>query len=257
MKVRFLLCSLALVGSASAADQSRLNFVTCPIVRDTPSVPCWLAEHDGELYYLGIQTDVSAEFQPPYLGHQVLVEGRISDKPRICGGVVLTPVRISVMPELDRSCNTRLPVDPRYTIDFNPRPPGPSAGRLAFADARPPAPEPVKPPFVEKTFAIYFDFDQGVSFRHPQDLMAVVRYARETGARRILINGHRGATLLSAGGLLAESEWIAERRARQLKELFTGAGVTATIEVAWQTAPVAADGDEDWRSRSAEVRVVP
>lgn len=257
MRVRYLLISLALIGSANAADPARLNFVACPIVRDTPSVPCWLAEHGGELYYLGIQTDVSAEFQPPYLGHQVLVEGRITDKPRICGGVVLDPVRISVMPELDRSCNTRLPVDPRYKIDFNPRPPGPSAGRLAFADVRPPAPEPVKPPFVEKSFSIYFDFDQGISFRHPRDLMAIVHYAQETRARRISIDGHRGATLLAGGSVLAESEWIAERRARQLKELLTGAGVTAAIEVTWQTAPVTADGDEDWRSRSADVRVVP
>ena len=46
-------------------------------MRDTKTVPCWLAEYDGELYYLGIQTDISAEFHPPYLGHKVLVEGRV------------------------------------------------------------------------------------------------------------------------------------------------------------------------------------
>ncbi|HET8695955.1 MAG TPA: hypothetical protein VFO94_00630, partial [Gammaproteobacteria bacterium] len=119
--------------AAGAKPGERLNFVSCPIVRDTRSVPCWLTEYQGELYYLTIQSDVSAEVQPPMLGHQVLVEGVVSDKPRICGGVVLEPVRLSVMPERDANCNTLLPADERYTIDFNPRPPGPSGGRLAFA----------------------------------------------------------------------------------------------------------------------------
>ena len=73
----------------------RRNFVACPIVQDTKTVPCWMSESEGELYYLGIQTDISADFHPPYLGHQVLVEGIVSTEPRVCGGVVLKPVRVS------------------------------------------------------------------------------------------------------------------------------------------------------------------
>ena len=64
------LVSVSIVGA-----QQRTNFVTCPIVRDTASVPCWLAEHNGELYFLTLQTDVSAPVNPPSLGHRVLVEG--------------------------------------------------------------------------------------------------------------------------------------------------------------------------------------
>ena len=76
-------------------------------MRDTASVPCWLAEYDGELYFLTLQTDVSAPVTPPWLGHRVLVEGTVArDRPRICGGVVLEPVVLSVLPELDASCNT-------------------------------------------------------------------------------------------------------------------------------------------------------
>ena len=86
-------------------------------------MPCWISEYDGDTYYLTIQSDVSAAVQPPMLGHQVLVEGVVSDAPSICGGIVLDPVRLSVMPERDASCNTMLPADDRYTIDFNPRPP--------------------------------------------------------------------------------------------------------------------------------------
>ena len=58
---------------AGGQQPERRNFVACPIVQDTKTVPCWLSEHEGERYYLGIQTDISAEFHPPYLGHQVLV----------------------------------------------------------------------------------------------------------------------------------------------------------------------------------------
>ena len=117
------------------------NFVSCPIVRDTASVPCWLAEYDGELYFLTLQTDVSAPVTPPWLGHRVLVEGIVSTEPRICGGIVLKPVHLSVLPERDASCNTMLPAEERYNLTFEPpRPPGPSKGRLAFDNATPAAP---------------------------------------------------------------------------------------------------------------------
>ena len=123
----------AAAAAPSAGD--RLSFVSCPIVRDTGTVPCWLAEYEGEVYFLTLQTDVSAPVNPPWLGHQVLVEGVVSDEPGICGGRVIKPVALSVMPELDASCNTMLPAEDRYNLTFEPpRPPGPSRGRLAFGD---------------------------------------------------------------------------------------------------------------------------
>ena len=110
--------------------QQPTNFVSCPIVRDTASVPCWLAEYEGELYFLTLQTDVSAPVTPPWLGHRVLVEGAVSAEPRICGGIVLKPVTLSVLPELDSSCSTMLPAEDRYNLTFEPpRPPGPARGR--------------------------------------------------------------------------------------------------------------------------------
>jgi hypothetical protein len=107
---------LAVMLSVPAAAQQRppadrRNFLACPIVRDTKTVPCWLAETDGETYFLGIQEDTGAAWYPPQLGHRVLVEGTISNEPRVCGGVVLKPVVTSVMPELDASCNTMLPAE--------------------------------------------------------------------------------------------------------------------------------------------------
>jgi hypothetical protein len=239
------------------SEEARLNFVACPIVRDTATVPCWLAEHNGTLYYMGIQTDVSAEFQPPYLGHQVLVEAIVSDKPQICGGVVLEPIRISVMPELDATCNTMLPAEARYTIDFNPRPPGPSAGRLAFQGPPPARPAALEPPFEPREFEIYFDVDRSISFRHPGILSSIASYTRDTNAKRIVVTARRGATLLSDGSLVIESEGVGARRASEVAALLKGLGLGAEVKSTASTTPVAADGVDDWKSRSVTVRVEP
>ncbi|HET9832672.1 MAG TPA: hypothetical protein VFP91_13205, partial [Vicinamibacterales bacterium] len=79
MKARHVICGSALVSLSFAticfgADGPNKNFVSCPIVRDTASVPCWLAEYEGELYFLTIQSDVTSPVTPPWLGHRVLVE---------------------------------------------------------------------------------------------------------------------------------------------------------------------------------------
>src|SRR6188768_1568788 len=102
----FLACCASTAAVAGPKAGEFLSFVSCPIVRDTKSVPCWLAEYEGETYFLTLQTDVSAPVTPPWLGHQVLVEGVVSSEPRICGGVVLKPVHLSVLPERDASCST-------------------------------------------------------------------------------------------------------------------------------------------------------
>lgn len=255
----------------------RLNFVSCPIVRDTSTVPCWLAEYQGELYYLGIQTDVSAEFKPPWLGHQVLVEAVVSDQPRICGGIVLEPLRATPLPELDPSCNKILPAEEQYKIDFNPRPPGPSGGRLAFegqnaaqgpaqSAAQGPKQSPTQKSAAKKespvssedhSFQLIFDFDRSVSFRHPRELMLIVELAQQTSARHIKVHGNRGATLLSDGTVLVEHANTAQRRAEDVARLLGGIGLQAEVVASWSDEPLPADGTDDWRSRSVNVQVEP
>jgi len=247
---------LPILLASSALAQTRLNFVSCPIVRDTSTVPCWLTEYEGTLYYMGIQTDVSADFQPPYLGHRVLVEAVVSDRPRICGGVVLDPIKISVMPELDATCNTMLPAEAQYTIDFNPRPPGPSAGRLAFA--APPEPEEVlREPFETREFRFFFDFDRGVTFRHAATLLEIRDYAQRISASAIAVQATRGAILLSDGALLTESSEIGQRRSEEVARLLRGLGLAAGIRTNWSSEPAPADGIDDWMTRGITVRVNP
>src|SRR5215475_14483988 len=156
MKRALVLLLLSTVAYAATPPADHKNFVACPIVRDTKTVPCWLAEYEGELYFLGIQEDVGAAWYPPQLGHRVLVEGAVAGKERICGGIPLKPLATAVFAELDRSCNTVLPVEDGIEAPPAPRGPGPSKGRNLIAQVRPPDPTP---PFAAKRFEIPFDFD--------------------------------------------------------------------------------------------------
>jgi outer membrane protein OmpA-like peptidoglycan-associated protein len=254
----WLLLALASVGVAAEPPANHRNFVSCPIVRDTPTVPCWLAEYHGELYYLGIQTDVSAEFHPPLLGHQVLVEGTIKDGPRICGGIVLEPIKISPMPELDGTCNTILPAEDQYTVPFAPRPPGPSGGRLAFDPPPGAARQAPAPPTGAQEFVLYYDFDVLVGGRHSSVLSRIYDYASSLPNSKIAITCHRGAILLSDGSLLTEREDLALLRAQEVAKLLHGAGLPADamrVEGSAELAP--AKGDHDWQQRRCTVRVEP
>lgn len=254
MAVAFLVLT---TGSISAAPEPHRNFVACPIVRDTSTVPCWLAENKGELYFLTLQTDVSAPVNPPQLGHRVLVEGVVSNEPRICGGIVLKPVVLSVLPELDNSCSTVLPAEERYNLTFEaPRPPGPSKGRLAFdpppqAAAARPTPEVAGGP---RTFALQFDFDGLVAFRHAQPLQQIREFAVKSKATRIEITAYRAASLLSDDTLLTEREDIGQRRAQQLASLFKDSGLNVTFDVRWRDA-ARPDGVNDAALRRADVTV--
>lgn len=250
------LVALAATVSTSAAPEPHRNFVTCPIVRDTSTVPCWLAEYKGELYFLTLQTDVSAPVNPPQLGHKVLVEGVVSNEPRICGGTVLKPVVLSVLPELDSSCSTMLPAEERYNLTFEPpRPPGPSKGRLAFAPATP-APRPAPAPDVaSKTFALQFDFDSAIAFRHAGQLQQIHEFARQSKAARIEITAYRAASLLSDDSVFTEREDIGQRRAEQVAAVLKDAGLTSVAyDVRWRDA-AKPDGVNDAALRRAEVVV--
>jgi len=253
------LCMSQWAAAAPPAPGSHLSFVSCPIVRDTKTVPCWLAEHEGETYFLTLQTDVSAPVNPPWLGHKVLVEGVVSDEPGICGGVVLKPVALSVMQELDASCNTILPAEDRYELTFEPpRPPGPSRGRLAFGGFAPPGSLPDDTDFTaDRRFTLQYEFDGMVGFRHAPTLQQILDFATQAKARELRIVGYRAASRLSNGQTMIEREDIERERAEQIRELLKGAGLTQVrYRLEWKDVAASADGKDDAANRRAEVLVL-
>jgi hypothetical protein len=247
---------MALVASASVSAGpkagERLTFLSCPIVRDTRTVPCWLAEYEGETYFLTLQTDVSAPVNPPWLGHQVLVEGVVSDEPHICGGRVIKPLTLSVMPELDPSCNVVLPAEDRYELTFEPpRPPGPSRGRLAFGD-------PVmRDAAVARDFTLAYEFDAKVAFRHAQILQRILDSARAAKATEVRITGYRSASRLSDGTVLRERTGLERERAEQIRELLRGAGLDSVVyTLRWKDLSKRPDGVADAANRRVDVAVI-
>jgi hypothetical protein len=243
--------------AAAPAPGSRLSFVSCPIVRDTSTVPCWLSEYEGETYFLTLQTDVSAPVNPPWLGHKVLVEGVVSDEPSICGGRVLKPVTLSVLPELDRSCNTMLPAEERYNLTFEPpRPPGPSRGRLAFGDPTP-RNATAAAADAKHVFTLRYEFDGMVVFRHAQILQQILDAAKAGHATEVKVTAWRSASRLSNGTVMKERENIDRQRAEQIRELLKGAGLTnVTYTLEWKDLAKKPNGADDVANRRAEVIVV-
>jgi outer membrane protein OmpA-like peptidoglycan-associated protein len=254
-------CAVFVVtSSAEAAAAKRLNFVACPIVRDTEEVPCWLTEYKGELYYLGIQLDLQSEFFPPQLSHKALVEGVVAaDKPRICGGIVLDPVKVSTMPDVDISCEEMLPAE-GYKIDFARRGTGPDPARLsAVNQAKARQFTPPAPPFTAQTFTVYFDFDSDfMPTRANKNITAAMRYANAIKASRIEIRGYRGSALLTDGQKLAEYDYLAERRTKAIHSAIVDIGAPANIVTSsWNKNPEPANGVDDYETRRVTITVTP
>lgn len=245
-------------GKAPEAGE-RLNFVSCPIVRDTERVPCWLAEYEGELYFLGIQLDLQSPFFPPQLKHDALVEGVVSDKPRICGGIVLEPVRVATLPELNPLCNTILPAE-GHKIENARRGTGPDPINLSATNQRKARQvEQYSPPYEPRSYTVYFDFDsEYMPSRSTRVVTEAMRYATAANAKKVVVTAHRGSALLSNGRKMVEQEALPEIRARKIHESLADIGVKAeTISSSWNETVEPADGIDDFETRRVEIVVTP
>lgn len=237
-------------GSAppTTAPAERKQFLTCPIVRDTKTQPCWLAEYQGELYYLGQQSGVAGDFYPPQLGHQVLVEGAVLKQPagqaRVCGGIPLQPVKVSVILELTPACRTMLPAEDG--IDAPPPIPSPRGPAPSWVRLNGPG-----------DVTLYFDFDNDFFSLHVTiALTTVATHIKETKASRVEVTGYRAATRLTGGEVLTEKPQMGLVRARKVAETLVGLGVSKDVLVT--TAPEQAepaDGVNDPWHRRVTVRV--
>jgi hypothetical protein len=217
--------------------------VTCPIVRDTKTQPCWLAEYQGVLYYLGQQSGVANDFYPPQLGHQVLVEGAVGTG-RVCGGIPLQPVKVSVLKELTPSCNTMLPAEDGIEAP----PPIPAA--------RGPAPSWVKLASPGEV-TLYFDFDDDFFSVHVTGaLTTLATHIKETKATRVDVVGFQAATRLSNGQVLTERAGLGAARARKVAQTLEGLGVARSVLAITAPEPLErADGINDPWNRRVEIHV--
>ena len=228
---------------AAAKPGERRQFLTCPIVRDTKTQPCWLAEYEGQLYYLGQQSGVAGDFYPPQLGHQALVEGTVGEG-RVCGGIPLQTVKVSVMRELTPACSTMLPAEDG--IEAPPPVVTPRGQAPSWVKAADPA-----------NVTLYFDFDnEFLSVHVTSALTAVARHAADVKASRVEVVGYRAATRLSGGQTLTERPDMGGIRARKVAGVLTGLGVpAAAISVSAPDAAERADGVNDPWNRRVVIRV--
>lgn len=249
--VAFVACaSISMAQSGLRPPSNHRNFVACPIVRDTKTVPCWLAESNGQTYYLGIQQDISADVYPPQLGHRVLVEGVVKPGPALCGGDVLSPVHVSPLPEIDRACSTVLPAEDGIDAPPASRGPGPAAthaGPRTYAG----------PPTDGPTVVIPFDFDSDfLPLRNTTALERLATRLRASKKARLEVVGYRATTLLSNGQRLTEVAGIAERRAAKIGGMLKDLHVAESVAIRAVEAPERANGVDDPNRRRVVIRVL-
>ncbi len=277
-KLRLLAAPAAMLATAAAAavPATERNFVACPIILDTLDVPCWVADYDGERYFLAVQSGRGAggTVLPPQLRHRALIQGTMTDEPRVCGGIVLKPIMISpIMDELDESCNQLLP-------GGGYRATGP---RVIGLDGDPPAPRKTtafEPAFgqrrgLDERRALYaanaaarqrMDFDISFFFNsdyivypiEQEDVEDAVDYAKQMDASRIEIVAYREAAQLSDGSELVEKPQLARQRAEKLELILKDFGWPADkLAVKWQDQPVHQNGVLDYQARRALISVLP
>lgn len=271
--MRRLASALALVAaftcvSVQARQAATMNFVTCPIARDTNDVVvCWIVEHGGETYFLGWQGNQFSDWYSPMLKHRVVVEDAVVSPAgeRVCGGLVLTSFRSSPVYDIDENCDQVLPSDPRYQPD-----PDYWRNVLIFGgqgavtdkhvgffqhprDAKPPV-----APFSPQNIDVFYDVNW-ITSRH-RSVPAIERAADYAMAAKwkITIFARHGEIKMSDGSVLTESDWISKHRAMHVRSSLVALGVPeADIDIKWTETPVKGAGFEDWKARSATLSVHP
>ena len=246
-----LVCVGLFFAALAAGLAQQKNFVACPIVRDTSTVPCFLAEYEGETYFLGIQQDITNDFHPPQLKHEVLVEGQVAAGPRVCGGIPLKPLAISVLKEVNLACNTLLPAEPGIDAPSALRGPGPSSRH-----AEPAAP-PREPLSGAHEFTVLYAFDDDyLDFAGNRVVTEAADYAKRIGAPGVKVAGYRATTVLSNGNKLVEKAGLAEKRAQNIATILRGLGVS-NVAMSAKSDAGPGDGKADASRRRVTILVSP
>ena len=246
--------ALAALAVAQSDGGAELRFVSCPIYRDVDAgrkSGCWLADGPES----GLRYDVSQAPSKPDWNFQILVEGRVDDAGgNPCGGIVLNPVRTSILPE--RCARHMLPAEGfsgrRFVL--------PPRNISPLSVQRPPPPAP----YPDRTFHLVYDFDRSFIVYQLSDYLLdeAIHWIRAARPNRIVVTGH-GATspALVSGRRIAERSGIARERAERVTEALIRLNVDASrIQTRWRNAseptPAAgADGLTEPSRRRVDIEV--
>lgn len=232
------------------------SFVTCPIFRNTER-QCWLAKSGGVMYYIDPGTGYR-----PQLGFKVLVEGQVSKEPNACGGIVLNPVHVSVLPERAPECETILPADGfqsppvRNNFGYVKHADDPPLPKYAPGDVLPLPP----PPYHPLHYTVYFTFNRAFLPEGTTEVIveAAAAYIRASKAKHVTVTGYAGSSRLDDGRVLTERDTIAEQRAHLVADALRKIGIGGSpIEIRFEARPAPADGVTDPDHRRVIIDIEP
>jgi outer membrane protein OmpA-like peptidoglycan-associated protein len=165
----------------------------------------------------------------------------------VCGGIPLNPVRVSVIAEINRACNTLLPAE--EGLEPPPPPPRRSVDLLRRQGTDTSARE----------FVVPFDFDSDYLTLHTTRIVGeAARVAKAIKAAKVEVTGYRATTWLSNGRKMVEVESIASQLAEKVGEILVGLGLpTASVSVRSKTEPEPCDGVTDPDKRRVTIRIIP
>jgi len=244
-----------LIAAVAAAAEEQMRFVTCPVYRDTNAGKksgCWLVDQRET----GRRYDVSLAPTKPDWNRAVLVEGVVAEQQdNACGGIVLDPVRVSV---LDSPCTrAMLPAEHYPGRVFHL----PARNVRPLSESRP---QPT-PPYASRIFQLVFDYDSSFIVYQLDDYLLdeAISYIRAVAPHRVIVTGHAATMPVIVSGVrLAESAALARQRAEHIGEALRRLGVPeAQLDVRWtKTGDVidaeGADGLREPSRRRVDIEVV-
>lgn len=261
MKAITAFALLALGSQAAEASAETLRFISCPVYRDVDAGKksgCWLTDDPAT----GLRYDITQSPNKPDWNFAVLVEGNVAEATAgapladPCGGIVLEPVRVSV---LEQGCTRAMIPAENYP------------GRRFILPERNVRPlyakrEAVPQPYATRDFVIPFDFGRDFIVYQLSDyyLDRAVNYALDIQASRVEITGYAATTpSVVSGQRIVETKAIAKSRAERARDWMRMRGVPVDhISISWKGTNIArpsaeTDGLAAPSLRRVDIRVIP
>lgn len=213
---------LAVMATDVAAQEVR--FVSCPMYRDTDQgrkSGCWLVRDPAT----GLTYDVSNATALPDWEYGVLVEGLVSGGTEACGGVVMDPVRVSLLD--DMPCLRRvLPAEGYKGRKF-------ALPKTVMTPLYQPS-APVEGPFEARTFRLFFEHGSAFMTYQSTDFYVneAARWLAVAKPKRIVITGYAATRSdVVSGRPLREPRALARLRAERTMLWLTRMGVDPSVIV--------------------------